>query len=115
VTSWSTSSGGYLDAEPLSFLLASQFAARAEPPRSCLKHLEPNQAAYVKHYFESLSSQRTHLLEQLSIPQGTWPEPPDLTQFTSPLDSSTFDISIVEHPSIHELELRANEGRLQGS
>lgn len=111
VTNWSVSSGGYLDAETLCFLLASQFAARGENPRPCLKHLEPNQAAYVKRYFESLSSQRTQLLEQLSIPEGSWPEPPDLTQFTAPLGPSTLDISIVEHASVHEPEHRANEGQ----
>lgn len=111
VTNWSVSSGGYLDSESLCFLLASQFAAREENPQRWLKHLEPNQATYVKRYFESLSSQRTQLLEQLSIPEGSWPEAPELAEFTSPLDPSTLDISIVEHASIHEPERRANDGQ----
>ena len=111
VTNWSVSSGGYLDPPSLSFLFAAHLVARGERATSYLQFLEPNQASYVRRYFDALESNRGELLEQLSIPPDGWPEEPQLSQFVSPLDPDTLDVSVTEHGSIHESSPPPNQGR----
>jgi hypothetical protein len=111
VTTWSMSSGGYLDAPSLSFLFAAHVAARGENAHSYLRFLEPNQASYVRRYFDALNSNRGELLEQISIPPDGWPEAPHPSQFVSPLEPNSLDVSIIEHGSIHESSPPPNMGR----
>jgi hypothetical protein len=110
VTRTSLMSLGYLDAETLSFLLAVQRVVRRENPRESLRHLEPNQAGYVRAYCEVLD--RNELLEELTLPpDASWPAKADLARFTSPLQLSTADVHIQEDASIHETAPLSNEGR----
>ena len=111
VTEWSVSSGGYLDAASLSFLFAAHIAARGENANSYSRFLEPNQASYVRRYFDDLNSNRGELLDQLSIPPDGWPEAPDLSQFVASLAPDALDVCVIEHGSIHESPPPRNEGR----
>jgi hypothetical protein len=111
-TQWSSSSLGYLDAETLCFLLAAQLVTRRENHREYVRHLEPNQAGYVRSYCELLTECRDDLLERLTLPpEAGWSAKIERTRFTGALSEDAVDVRIEEDASLQKSAPLSNEGR----
>jgi hypothetical protein len=87
--SWRTSKIGYLPAQAFSFLLAVQLAARetdGDFRRRLARHLETDQAAYVKAALREIEEQGLDLSSTLGLPpRETWEPPRRLEEILLPL------------------------------
>lgn len=88
-TYWTSSKIGYLPAQAFSFLLAVQLSVREtdrDARRRLLRHLETNQAAYVKAALREIQEQELDLTSRLGLPpRESWEEEKSLDEILQPL------------------------------